>query len=125
MEMILYKTHALSQSVQANKCQFPFKTLFNFPDVSARYQLVTNASRFHKPAFPVCASSALLGACYVAFSLAGQGGAGEQGAVPPPKSCVRQGNRGSSLQEGSGLCQAAQKAAWCLQEFFGWQQLFH
>lgn len=111
MERMLYKTHSLSQSIQANRCQFPFKTLFNFPDVSDWYQLVIYASRFNKAACLVCASSTLSGSRYVAFSLVGQGGAGTQGAVPPHKSFGTHGNQRSPVQEVSGLCSAAQRAA--------------
>lgn len=79
------------------QCQFPFKTFFNFPDVSPWYELVIYASRFNKAACLVCASSALSGAHYVAFSLVGRGRAGEQGSVPPPNAVSHKGTIAGGL----------------------------
>lgn len=112
---ILYKTHNLSRSVQANKCHFPFKTLLNFPDVSAWHQLVTYASRFHKAACLGCASSALSGAHYVLSPWQAREGLVSRALSLPPNPGAHKGTKAVPLQEASGLCWAAQS---CLQDLW-------
>lgn len=116
MVRILYKTHNLSQSVQANKRQFSFKTLFNFWAVSAWYQLVIYHLDFIGP--PALYVPAQLSQELVLSLYPSQATEGLMSRTSPwPQSLCHAEEPVRGIAGGSGLCQAAQLS---LQGLLGW-----